>query len=174
MSVKIQDVLAADEVVISGARLGPRRLVLQMVGSVFLLFAITYGIIGAVYLAGFMKPNLLKVYLLSYLYYFIPVGAAVCIYTVLNKGEAVVTDRRLLRRDGVFKPRIREIGLSKVKHVHGLAKRGSVSVESQDGEILYLNGLPGARELGWAVAQASGLKLPSDRGEVSLSRKRGL
>ncbi|MEM7223156.1 MAG: hypothetical protein AAF495_09275 [Pseudomonadota bacterium] len=85
-------------------------------------------------------------------------------YLIVARGEALLTERRYLRRRGLIRPKVTEIPLTQVREVVGLepcSTRG-VALKKYDNWLEDLSDLPDARRFGLEIAAAAGLPLPED------------
>lgn len=160
---EIVDLLETDEPIVLHSALKPRDLFVNYLYTLFLFFILGFGFVGLWCGASSLGPEDVPAALLTYTYLgFFPM-AVLFLYQALSAGEAVLTNRRLLRRQGLFNPSTTELKLDYVKEVLGLKSRfRPIVVVANDGWGIMLEGLPNAEEIGWAVAKASGLSMADE------------
>ena len=166
MAAILDQMLEPGERVVFRARTRKGRLFLAWLATVAAVFAF---VVGMVWLLEAVRPdsmatvsNTLPLSLAA------AAGLSFVFLVVLVQSEALVTDRRLLGRHGVFRHRITELALSEVRRVYGL-EAGSprpLQVETADGALLTLE-FPQARAVARTVAKEAGLPLPGEPAPIA-------
>ena len=97
-------------------------------------------------------------------------------YTEFSIGEALLTDRRYLRRHGLFRPEVREVPLSQVRDVIGLETGSAcgLGLRKRDKSVEYLSHLHNSEELALAICQAVGQASPQVPTPLPLRIRSGL